>query len=130
MTELYRGILLVLTNKFNELIVSFRTHTQSFKQETLDPDNYFDVGVLGFWNLMLEIVLTLFALSCLVIGVSLVATLAIVFYPFYAILRYSSLLLKNTRHPQSEMLETKEKVPPTLGNESPVIIKKDGKEKE
>ena len=60
MTELYRGILLVLTNKFNELILSFRNHIQSFKQETTDPESYFDVGVLGFWNLMLEIVLTLF----------------------------------------------------------------------
>jgi hypothetical protein len=125
MTELYRGLLLVLTNKFNELIVAFRTHIQSFKEETQDPDSYFDVGVLGFWNLMLEIVLTLLSLSCLVIGVSLIAVLAMVFYPCHAFLRYSSLILKSTRHPE----ESVKKIEPVV-EESPVIIKKDGKEKE
>ena len=52
MTELYRGLLLVLTSKFYELILSFREHIQSFKQETSDPTSYFDIGILGFWNLM------------------------------------------------------------------------------
>ena len=85
MTDLYRGLLLVLTNKFYELILAFRTHIQSFKEETQDPDSYFDVGVLGFWNLMLEIVLTLLSLCCLVAGVALIAVLAIVFYPCHAL---------------------------------------------
>jgi len=123
MTELYRGLLLVLTNKFNELIVSFRTHIQSFRNETTDPTNYFDVGVIGFWNLMLEIVLTLFALGCLVTGVSLVAGLAIVFYPCHGFVKYSSLVLRNIRTPEPTI---KEKTP----EESPIIIKKDVKEKE
>lgn len=123
MTELYRGILLVLTSKLYELILSFRTHIQSFKQHTTDPDNYFDVGVLGFWNLMLEVMLTLFALACLVIGVTLIAALAIIFYPWHAFLRYSSLVLKNTRNPV-EPISYKEKVQPIL-DESPVIIKKE-----
>jgi hypothetical protein len=122
MTELYRGLLLVLTNKFYELILAFRTHIQSFKEETQDPNNYFDVGVLGFWNLMLEIVLTLLSLSCLIVGVSLIATLAILFYPCHAFLRYGSLLLKNTRNPTPEAAP--EKVEPVI-EESPVIIKKE-----
>ena len=125
MTELYRGLLLVLTNKFNELIVAFRTHIQSFKEETQDPESYFDVGVLGFWNLMLEIVLTLLSLSCLVAGVSLIAILAMIFYPCHAFLRYASLILKSTRHPE----ESVKKIEPVV-EESPVIVKKDVKEKE
>ena len=124
MTELYRGLLLVLTNKFNELILAFRTHVQSFKRDTTDPSNYFDVDVLGFWNLMLEIVLTLFSLTCLVMGVSLVAALAIVFYPCHAFVRYTSLVLRNIRNPAMDA--PKEKV----NDESPVIIKKNDKEKE
>jgi uncharacterized membrane protein len=120
MTELYRGLLLVLTNKFYELILAFRTHIQAFKQETEDPENYFDVGVLGFWNLMLEIVLTLLSLSCLIVGVALIAALAVVFYPCHAFLRYASLLTKNTRHPA----EVESKVEPVV-EESPVIIKKE-----
>ena len=123
MTELYRGLLLVLTNKFNELILSFRTHIQSFRNETTDPTNYFDVGVLGFWNLMLEIVLTIFALACLVTGVSLVACLAIIFYPCHGFVRYSSLVLRNIRAPEP-IIKEKEL------SEAPVIIKKNDKEKE
>lgn len=123
MTELYRGLLLVLTSKFYELILSFRSHVQSFNQETSDPNNYFDVGVLGFWNLILEITLTLFSLMCLILGVSLVAVLSIVFYPCYATLRYIALLLKNTRHPQNEVPELRDEVKTTV--ESPVIIKKE-----
>ena len=128
MTELYRGLLLVLTNKFYELILAFRTHIQSFKKETQDPDSYFDVGVLGFWNLMLEIVLTLLSLSCLVAGVALIASLAMIFYPCHAFLRYSSLILKSTRHPESSLQEPEKKIEPTI-EESPVIIKRDDKEK-
>ena len=125
MTELYRGLLLVLTNKFNELILSFRTHIQSFKQETNDPDNYYDVGVLGSWNLMLEIVLTLFALACLVLGVSLIASLAVVFYPCHGFIRYTSLTLRNIKNPTPEPM-TKE----NSNDDSPVIIKTNVKEKE
>ena len=124
MTELYRGLLLVLTNKFNELILSFRTHIQSFRDQTTDPNNYFDVGVIGFWNLMLEIVLTLFALGCLVTGVSLVAGLAIIFYPCHGFVRYTSLVLKNIRAPEPPI---KEKSP---DDNAPIIIKKNDKEKE
>lgn len=123
MTELYRGLLLVLTNKFNELILAFREHIQTFQKETKDPDNYFDVGVLGFWNLMLEITLTLFSLSCLIIGVGLVAILAIIFFPLYAVLQYLALILKNTRNPQSDILTLKEQL--NQNTESPVIIKKE-----
>lgn len=126
MTELYRGLLLVLTGKFNELILAFRTHIQSFKQATNDPDNYFDVDVLGFWNLMLEISMTLFAIVCLLTGLTLIAILAMTFYPCHAFLRYSSLMLKNIKTPQAEVIN-KEK---TQDNESPVIIKKNDKEKE
>ena len=123
MTELYRGLLLVLTNKFNELILAFRQHIQSFNQETKDPENYFDVGVLGFWNLMLEISLTLFSLSCLLMGVGLIAALAIVFYPLHAVLQYSALLIKNTRHPPQDIPTLNEEI--KTHEESPVIIKKE-----
>lgn len=121
MTNLYRGLLLVLTTKFNELILAFRNHTQSFKPDTTDPDDYFDVGVIGFWNLMLEIILTIFALACLVVGVGLVAVLAVIFYPCHGFYRYSYLVLKNIKSHEP----IREKI-----TETPIIIKKDGQEKE
>jgi hypothetical protein len=46
MTELYRGILLILFEKFNDLIITLREHIRSYKQETTDPTNYMDIGVL------------------------------------------------------------------------------------
>lgn len=125
MTELYRGLLLVLTNKFNELIMAFRSHVRSFNQAADDPENYFDVGIVGFWNLMLEIVLTVFTLLCLVLGVVLIAGLAITFYLPYAFLQYGSLLLRNTRNPPPEIPVLTDK----NQEESPVIIKNHGKEK-
>jgi len=129
MTELYRGLLLVLTNKFNELILSFRMHIQSFKQDTSDPSNYFDVDVLGFWNLMLEIVFVLYTLICLTSGVILISILAVLFYPCHAFLRYTSLILRNIKSPPPEPV-IKDNIQSTFTEKSPVIIKKDGKEKE
>lgn len=124
MTELYRGLLLVITNKIYDLILSFRTHIQSFNQNTNDNDSYFDFGILGFWNLMLEITFTIYALMCLIFGVILVASLSIVFYPSYAILRYASFVLKNTRNPQqAEIPVLKEEI--ASADNSPVIIKKE-----
>ena len=127
MTELYRGLLLVVTTKFYELILAFRSHIRSFKEQTSDPYNYFDVGVLGFWNLILEIIFIMFSLICLIAGISLIAVLAIGVYPLYAILQYSSLLIKNTRNPPAESLVSNDKLP---SSDSAVIIKNNGKEKE
>lgn len=127
MTKIYRGLLLVLTSKFYELILAQRTHIQSFRQETEDPNNYFDIGVLGFWNLMLEVTFTLFSLLCLITGVSLVATLAVIFYPLHALLNYISFIFKNTRNPQVEIPVVNDKI---NFDESPVIIKNNVKEKE
>lgn len=105
MTELYRGLLFVLTSKFNELIEAFRVHVRSFNLNTSDPENFLDLGVLGFWNFILEVIFTLFCLSGLVIGVLLTVNLAIVSYPFSALLKYSSKLLYHTRNGNKEEIQ-------------------------
>ena len=99
MTELYRGLLYLLTERFFSTIECFRDHIRGFKPKTEDPTMYFDVGVIGFWNLLLEIVLTVFSLVCLMTGIVLITTLAIVFYPFHALARFGSLLVHGTRDP-------------------------------
>lgn len=125
MTHLYRGLLLILTNNFQNLIAEFRKQIRANRPTTSSPDYYLDVGVLGFWNLMLEVVITLFMLVCITSGIVLVATLAIVSYPFMALLTFSAKLLFYTRHPQLDP-ETKEWADPIL-NDSPVIVKKEKK---
>ena len=129
MTKIYRGLLLVLTGKFYELILAQRTHIQSFRQETEDVNDFFDTGVVGFWNLMLEITFTLFSLVCLIVGVSLVATLAVCFYPLHALLNYVLYIFKNTKNPQPEIPVVNDRLPP-YSDTQPVIIKKNDKEKE
>jgi hypothetical protein len=57
----------------------------------------FDIGITGFWNLILEIVFTVFTILFLFLFVCLTASLAIVSYPFAALINYSSWLLKNVR---------------------------------
>lgn len=129
MTKIYRGLLLVLTGKFYELILAQRTHIQSFRQETEDVNDFFDTGVVGFWNLMLEVTFTLFSLVCLIVGVSLVAILAVFFYPLHALLNYFCYIFKNTKNPQPEIPTINERLPSDLDSQ-PVIIKKNDKEKE
>lgn len=125
MTELYRGILLILFEKFNDLIVTLREHIRSYKQETTDPTNYMDIGVLGFWNLMLEISMSIFGMAVLASGVAMVASLAIVFYPLTALFNLCASVLSNTRHPESNPMPLEKKVEPVV-EESPVfIIKKE-----
>ena len=105
MTELYRGLLHVLTTNFNNLIDTLRNHIRSFNQKTTDEGNFLDVGVLGFWNLMLEVVFTLFVLISLTIGVILTAGLAVSAYPFVAFLTYSRNLLVGTRGKQDKDIQ-------------------------
>lgn len=115
MTELYRGLLYILTTRFNNIIETFRTHIRSFNPQTTEPDNYLDVGVFGFWNLVLEIIFTLFTILCLVAGIAMLILLAVVSYPFEAMLTFSSRMVGYTRNPPDDFLE-------------PVVIKLNDKE--
>lgn len=114
MTELYRGLLLVLTENFNELIAGLRDHIRSFNK---NPGSEV-ITTFGFWNLILEIIFTVFVILCLFVGVTLVFTLAVFAYLPKALLDYSAWLLKNTRNPAAEPAVA------TVTEESPVIIKK------
>ena len=121
MTELYRGLLLALTAKFIDLIGTVRDHIRNFKQQTTDETNYMDVGVMGFWNLILEIVFTLYGVICLTAGIILTASLAIAFYPLAAVLNACSLMLTNTRQAQSQQITNNiEQVP----EDAPIIMRK------
>lgn len=108
MTELYRGLLEILVMRCIEQIESLRIHIRSHNSGYAHHD--FDIGVTGFWNLILETIFTIFSILFLFTGVVLAATLAVVSYPFAAFINYGSWLLSNTRNPT---------------NETPTIIRKD-----
>lgn len=107
MTELYRGLLEIFVMRCVEQIESLRTHIRSHnsgQSENID----IDIGVSGFWNLMLESVFTIFTISFLISAVCLTTVLAIVAYPFAAFFNYGAWLIGNTKNPKTD---------------SPVIIK-------
>jgi hypothetical protein len=109
MTELYRGLLEILVMRFIEQVETLRMHIRA--NNTGSVENFeIDIGVTGFWNLMLETVFTIFCIVFLITGVCLAAVLAICSYPFAAFINYSSWLLSNTRNPNQD---------------KPIIIKQD-----
>ena len=109
MTELYRGLLEILVMRFIEQVETLRMHIRANNTGTVENFEM-DIGVIGFWNLMLETVFTIFSIFFLITGVCLAAVLAIVSYPFAAFINYSSWLLSNTRIPNQD---------------KPIIIKQD-----
>ena len=101
MTELYRGLLEILVMRFIEQVETLRMHIRA--NNSGQVENFeMDVGVTGFWNLMLETVFTIFSILFLITGVCLAAVLAIVSYPVAAFINYGAWLLSNTKNPQDD----------------------------
>lgn len=66
MTELYRGLLQIFVMRWVEQIESLRIHIRSHnsgKSENIE----LDIGVTGFWNLMLESILTIVTITFLML---------------------------------------------------------------
>lgn len=112
MTELYRGLLEILVMRFIEQVETLRMHIRSHNSGYAE-NSQIDIGVIGFWNLMLETVFTIFSIIFLITGVFLAAVLAIVSYPVAAFINYGAWLLLNTRSPDK------------IVDEQPKIIKTD-----
>ncbi len=101
MTELYRGLLQILVMRCMEQVESLRLHIRSHNSGVSNNID-FDIGVTGFWNLMLETVFTIFTVVFLMTGVCLTAILAICSYPFAAFINYGAWLVRNTKNPTSD----------------------------
>ena len=112
MTDLYRGLLEIFVMRCIEQIESLRVHIRSHNSG-ISKNKDFDVGVSGFWNLILETLFTIFVVAFLMSGICLTACLAILSYPFAAIINYGILVLWCTKN---------------TPNEDPVIIKQNNVE--
>ena len=134
MTELYRMLLLVITQKLDELKTELCTQIRTFHQHVPDEEkdqHRLDLGVSGFWNFLLEVVFNFYIILCYAISVTLISILAIVFYPLNAVLTLLTSMFRQTHigilgpHEDPAM----DKTPPEFDSD-PVIVKKlDGKEK-
>jgi hypothetical protein len=85
MTEIFRGMLTILSSHVHSLMDELRVHIRSFNPDTsptpLDEVDGFR-NTNGFWNLILEVVLNLYVLTVSFFGVILTLVLAVIAYPF------------------------------------------------
>ena len=134
MTELYRMLLLVITQKLDELKTELCTQIRTFHQQVPDEEkdqHRLDLGVSGFWNFLLEVVFNFYIILCYAISVTLISALAIVFYPLNAVLTLLTSMFRQTHigilGPHD--VAAPDKIAPEF-EEDPVIVKKsDAKEK-
>lgn len=103
MTKLYRGLLEIFVMRCIEQIESLRVHIRSHNSG-ISQNTEFDVGVTGFWNLILEMLFTIFVIAFLMLGICLIAGLAIVSYPFAAIINYVIWIFWYTKNPPDDGL--------------------------
>jgi hypothetical protein len=135
MTELYRMLLLVITEKLDELKTDLRTQIRTFYQQVPDEEkdqHRLDLGVSGFWNFLLEVVFNFYIILCYAISISLISSLAIVFYPLNAVLSLLTSMFRQTHigilvpHDEPAL----DKTPPTFDTDPVIVKKSNGKEKE
>jgi hypothetical protein len=98
MTQMFRGLLDILHQNRSDLHQSLNLHIRSFDRKT-DQDEL-DLGVTGFWSLMLELVFNCYTQTVLAVGITLVMLLSLITYP----VRFVVYLLGNTFFRQARPL--------------------------
>lgn len=91
-------LLLVITQKLDQLKLDLQQQIRQFYSDDAERDpRSLDLEVSGFWNFMLEVVFNFYIVVCYAISITLIASLAIVFYPLNAVLRVFASLFRNTQ---------------------------------
>ena len=98
MTQMFRGLLDILHQNRSDLHQTLNSHIRSFDSKT-DQDEL-DLGVTGFWSLMLELVFNCYTQTVLAVGITLVMLLSLITYP----VRFVVYLLGNTFFRQTRSL--------------------------
>ena len=130
MTALYRMLLLVITRKLDELKSELLTQIRSFRPDVPESEKnkyQIDLEVAGFWNFMLEVVFNFYIIICYAISIALIAVLAIVCYPFNAILSIMASLLRGSTAYSHTLVE--EPVLDKITSDLVIVKKPNGKEK-
>ena len=100
MLKLYRGIVDILICRSEGLNSAFAKHIREFNQGD-DEHNY---GATGFWNLLLEVTYLFYVKLFVGLGLLITISLAICFFPLYAMTRAFSgslTLIKYETHPMN-----------------------------
>lgn len=83
MLKLYRGIVDILICRSEGLNGAFAKHIREFNEGD-EEQNY---GTTGFWNLLLEVTYLLYVKLFVGLGLLITISLAICFFPLYAMTR-------------------------------------------
>lgn len=102
MLKLYRGLVDILTARCEGLNAAFSNHIREFNNGDTGDNNF---GVAGFWNLLLEIIFVMYVKMFAALGIILTVSLAIVFFPLYAILMALSNILNHRASFEPEYVE-------------------------
>jgi hypothetical protein len=86
MLKLYRGLLDVLKGSVGTTKNQFIDHIRHFNDGD-DSDQLMRLGIKGFWNIVLEMLITAFMNIVSIVGLILIFSLAIVSFPLYAVKR-------------------------------------------
>ena len=108
--ELYRGLMNILIEQNLQFEKNLVELIRPFHQvKELEPG---ESGVLnGFWNFMLEVSMVLFAKFIFVMGMILVLSLAIIFFPLNFIINVSTFAAKDG---DRQLKQTQQEIEPKI----------------
>jgi len=85
MIKLYRGIVDILLTQSRDMGGQVSKHIRGTLTNKNVEEN--ENGTTGIWNLLLEVIFLVFGQLILLVGLSIVASFAIVFFPMQAVWR-------------------------------------------
>jgi len=85
MIKLYRGIVDILLTQSRDMGGQVSKHIRGTLTNKNVEEN--ENGTTGIWNLLLEVIFLVFGQLILLVGLSIVASFAIVFFPLQAVWR-------------------------------------------
>ena len=85
MIKLYRGIVDILVTQSRDMGGQVSKHIRGTLTNKNVEEN--ENGTTGIWNLLLEVIFLVFGQLILLVGLSIVASFAIVFFPMQAVWR-------------------------------------------
>ena len=104
MIKLYRGIVDILVTQSRDMGVQVSKHIRgNLTNKNVEES---ETGSTGIWNLLLEVIFLVFGQLIFLVGLLIVATFAIVFFPMQAVWR-GFMDMTNFRTAYNNIQETK-----------------------
>jgi hypothetical protein len=110
MLHLYRGLIDILNARSSALNEDFKKHIQTHrKYYERDVENQVNsYGTDGYWNLILEIIFLIYIKFVHIVGIALIATLAIIFFPLSGMLAIFENMFFRFNREQREFIDAQE----------------------